>query len=306
MSVNESIQQAGIPELWEPSLLRSLQTPLVYESLTTKQYEGNFSNKGDTVRIITTADPEISDYDRNATVSGDVLSLAGQTMVINYQKQFKFRVNDLDIKQVLPAFVEEQMARGAYKLKERRDKDISAVMAAGVAEDNRLGQYAIGTGPGQADIFELLLEMNRYLDDNDTPADEGQPRMDPDGGPMGGFRFAAVPPIVRQMLLADPRKSSFNTSEAFRAYGDRYFGRSAAGLELFITNLAPSTTVDNVAYRTVIAGWSEATAFAAQFQRYERQRIVGALADLHLGVDVYGVKVLRPDNLVSANIRLAS
>jgi len=56
----------------------------------------------------------------------------------------------------------------------------------------------------------------------------------------------------------------------------------------------------------VIAGWSEATAFAAQFQRYERQRIVGALADLHLGVDVYGVKVLRPDNLVSANIRLAS
>jgi len=305
MSVNESVQQAGIPELWEPALLRALQTPLVYESFTTKEYEGTIRNAGDTVRIITTADPEISTYDRNATVTGDVLSLAGQTLVINYQKQFKFRVNDLDITQVLPAFVEEQAGRAAYQLKKTRDEDISAAMAAGVAEANQLGQYAIGTGPGQADIFELLLEMNAVLDENDTPADIGTPGMNPDGGPMGGFRFAAVTPRVRQMLLADPRKSSFNTSEAFRSYGDRYIGRNAAGLEIFVTNLAPDTTVSEVAYKTIIAGWSQATAFAAQFQRYERQRIVGALADLHLGVDVYGIKVLRPDNLVSANVRVA-
>jgi hypothetical protein len=305
MSVNESVQQAGIPELWEPSLLRALQTPLVYESQTTKEYEGTIRNAGDTVRIITTADPEISTYDRNATVTGDVLSLAGQTLVINYQKQFKFRVNDLDVTQVLPSFVEEQMSRAAYKLKLQRDTDIAAAMAAGVAEDNDLGEYAIGTGAGQADIYELLLEMNEVLDNNDTPADEGEPRMNPDGGPMGGFRFVSVTPLVRRLLLADPRKSSFNTSEAFRAYGDRYIGRNAAGLEVFVTNNAPSETVSDVEYRTIIAGWSQATAFAAQFQRYERQRIVGALADLHLGVDVYGIKVLRPDNLVIANVRAA-
>lgn len=306
MSVNESTLQAGIPELWHPALLRALRAPLVYEGLTTKEYEGDFAAAGDVVNIISTADVDVSNYDRNATYTGDALPLAGQKMVITEQKMFKFRVNDLDIKQVKPAYVEEQADRAAYKLKKTRDSFIADTMAAGVAEANQLGEFAIGTGPGQDDIFELLNQMATVLDDNYTPADDGTPRLDPDGGPEGGFRFVALPPFATEMLLNDPRKSSFNTSEAFRAYGDRYIGRTAAGLEMFKTTEAPTDTVNAVDYRTMIAGWSQATAFAAQFVKYERQRIVGALADLHMGVDVYGSKVLRPENLVSANIRRAA
>jgi hypothetical protein len=306
VSVNESIQQAGIPELWHPALLRALQAPLVYEGFCTTEYEGDIQSAGDVVTIITTADPTVSDYARDATYTGEALPLAAQKLVITEQKKFLFRVNDLDIKQVKPATVEEQMSRAAYQLKKTRDSFIANTMVASVAEDNQLGQFAIGTGPGQDDIFELLNQMNTVLDDNYTPADNGTPALDPDGGPMGGFRFVALPPFATEMLVNDPRRSSFGTTENLRTYGDRYIGRTVAGLEVFKTTEAPTTTINDVVYRQVVAGWSQATAFAAQFTRYERQRIVGALADLHIGVDVYGAKGIRPNNLVLANMRRAA
>lgn len=306
MSVNESIQQAGIPDIWHPALLRALQAPLVYDNFVTKEYEGDIKSAGDTVTIVTTSDPDISDYDRDATPTGTALSLAAQKLNITQQKKFLFRTNELDNVQVKPATVEEQMARAAYQLKKTRDTFIADTMVAGVAEANQMGQFAIGTGPGQADIFELLNEMSTLLDDNFTPADSGVPALMPEGGPNGGFRFVALPPFAVEMLLNDPRRSSFGTSENLRAYGTRYVGRTVAGLEIFKTTEAPTTTVSDVSYRQVVAGWSMATAFAAQFNNYDRQRIPGTLSDYHIGVDVYGAKVLRPDNLVLANVRRAA
>lgn len=306
MSVNESQQQAGIPVLWHPALLRALRTPLVYEGLTTKEYEGDIRNAGDTVRIISTSDVGIVNYARDTPITTSVLPLAGQTLVITEQKAFNFQVNDLDMIQVKPAFVEEQAARAAYNLKKTRDSFIATTMADGVAEGNELGQFAIGTGPGQADIFELLNEMATVLDENDTPEADGPPGMQADGGPMGGFRFAAMPPFAAEMLLNDPRRSSFGTSENLRAYGQRYIGRTVNGLELFKTNQSPTTTVSDVSYNVLIAGWSQATAFAGQVTKFETQRVQGNFADMHMGMDVYGAKVIRPNNLVTANIRRAA
>lgn len=306
MSTSPSNVQAGIPTLWHPALLRALQPNLVAEGLVTKEYEGEIKGKGDTVRILTTSDPAVVAVDRNGTISDQNLTLAGQTLTITEENGFSYRVNDLDVVQSGVTFVEEQSNRAAFKLKQTRDTFIFSTMAAAVAVDNQLNLvdsvagYDVGTSPGDTDAFELLNRIATVLDESYTPDSWGQPNSSGDVE-NSGFRFAALPPFYAEMLLNDPRKTSFGTSENLRSYGERYIGRHVSGLELFKTTELPTSN----SYHVLLAGWSKATAFAAQVTKFETQRVQGAFADRHMGLDVYGAKVLRPDNLASALVKRA-
>jgi len=306
MSVSPSNVQAGIPTLWHPALLRALQPNLVAEGLVNRDYEGEIKGKGDTVRILTTSDPEIVAVDRNGTITDQNLVLAGQTLTITEENGFSYRVNDLDVVQSGVAYVEEQSNRAAFKLKETRDTFIFSTMAAGVAEDNQLNLvdsvagYNIGTGANDTDAFEFLNRIASTLDDSKTPDGWGVPNSS--GDPLNeGFRFAVIPPFYAEMLLNDSRRTSFGTTENLKAYGQRYIGRHVSGLELFKTTELPTSTT----YKVLLAGWSKATAFAAQITKFETQRVQSAFADRHMAMDVYGAKVLRPDNLASALVQRA-
>ncbi len=302
--VSESYQQAGIPINWHPALLRAVRKPLVGELVVNREFEGDLSD-GNTVRIVMTSDADVSDYDRNATYTSNALPLADQSLLADQQKIVRFRVNDLDIKQVKPNFVDEQAARAVYNLKRVQDAFIFQGYYDGVAAANYLGAYTVS--PVDADAFELASYAARVLDDNETPEDMGVPGMDQEGGPDGGFRFLVVPPLYAEQLVNDPRRSSFGTTDNLRTYGERYIGRSVAGLEIFkSTNLPSGTnTTAGAGYTGVVAGWTKAGAFASQFVKFETQRIVGALADLHLGVQVYGFKEVYPNNVVTFDVRAA-
>jgi hypothetical protein len=158
-----------------------------------------------------------------------------------------------------------------------------------------------------ADAFELASLAARILDDTETPEDMGVPGMDSEGGPDGGFRFLVVPPLYAEQLVNDPRKSSFGTTDNLRTYGQRYIGRSVAGLEIFkSTNLPSGTdTAAGAGYTGVIAGWTKAAAFASQIVKFETQRVQGNFADFHMGMSVYGAKVVYPPNLVTFDVRAA-
>lgn len=309
MSVNDSEgSAAGIPEIWHGALLRSLRTPLVFEGLTTREYEGDITDAGDTVRILTTSDVSIGNYSRGTALTADDLVLTPQKLVIDQQKEFAFEVNRLDVKQAKPEFVAEQSSRAAYGLKKTRDSFIASTMKSGVADNNILNSgnaYSVGTGPGDADAFEILAQLATVLDENDTPEAGSSPSMEADGGPDGGFRFVAVPPFFAEMLVLDPRKSSFGTTDNLRTYGERYIGRSVAGLEIFKSNQCPTGDAGGSA-RDVIAGWSKATAFAGQLTEFKDQDKQLDFARYYLGLDVYGAKVIRPSNLARAQVQRAS
>lgn len=301
MTISDSLgSAAGIPTIWHPALLKQMRTPLVYLGLTTREYEGDITQAGDTVRIISTTGVDVVDYVRGTPVTTQNLVLSGQSLVIDKQKAFNFTVNDLDMKQVKPAFIEEQSSVAAYELRKTRDTTIALAMQAGAGTD--LGDFSVGTGAGDADAFELLARMATALDEADTPDAGTMPSMDAEGGPDGGFRFVVVPPFFAEMLVIDPRKSSFGTTDNLRTYGERYIGRSAAGLEIFKSNQTPWGLTGTTTHRDVIAGWSRATAFAGQLTKFETQRVQGDFADFHLGLDVYGTKVIRSAQIVRAEV----
>jgi|GEM_PF-5178987 len=302
--VSESYQQAGIPINWHAALLRAVRKPLVAEGLTNREFEGDLEN-GNTVRIVMTSDVAIANYNRNTPITATILPLADQTLLADQQKSFNFQTNDLDVKQVKPAFVEEQSSRAVYNLKRVQDAFIFQTMYDGVAAANYEGAYTVS--PVDADAFELASYAARILDDNDTPEDMGVPGMDSEGGPNGGFRFLVVPPLYAEQLVNDPRRSSFGTTDNLRTYGERYIGRSVAGLEIFKSTNLPSgsDTTAGAGYTAVIAGWTKAAAFASQIVKFETQRVQGNFADFHMGMSVYGAKVVYPPNLVTFDVRAA-
>ena len=121
MTVSDSIgSAAGIPTIWHPELLRQMRTPLVFYGLTTREYEGDITQAGDTVRIVTTTGVTVASYTRGTPITTEDLVLAGQELVIDTQNSFGFAVYDLDMKQVRPAFVEEQSSVATYELRKSR------------------------------------------------------------------------------------------------------------------------------------------------------------------------------------------
>jgi hypothetical protein len=301
MTISDSVgSAAGIPTIWHPALLRQMRTPLVFLGLTTREYEGDITQAGDTVRIVTTTAVTRAAYVRGTPITAERLVLAGQELVIDKQYGFNFEVNDLDMRQVKPNFVEEQSSVATYTLRKGRDSDIALAMQAGAGTD--LGDFSVGTGAGDADAFEILARMATELDENDTPDNGAMPSMDAEGGPDGGFRFVVVPPFFAEMLVIDPRKSSFGTTDNLKTYGERYIGRSAAGLEIFKSNQLPAGIANSSTHTDIIGGWSRATAFAGQLTQFETQRVQGDFADFHLGLDVYGTKVIRAAQIVRAEV----
>ncbi len=302
MTVSESVgSAAGIPIQMHAALLRNLREPLVFEGLTTREYEGDINSAGDSVDIVTTSQGTIGDYTRGTALTAQTLVLAKQKLVISQSKGFALECNDIDVKQVKPGFWDEQMSEQGYLLKETRDSYIASVMKAGVATANVLGTFSVGTGAGDTDMFELLARLATALDDSKTPAAGASPGQDAAGGPDGGFRFVTLPPFAVEMLVIDPRRSSFGTTDNLKTYGERYIGRSAAGLEIFKTLNCPVGDT-GATYRDVIAGWSKATAFASQLVEFKTQDKQLDFAKYYLGLDVYGAKVIRAAQLATAEI----
>lgn len=288
MAQSVSTVASDISQVWAAELLRARDKLLSYAMGCNRQYESKILRGGDTVRINTVGDITVnsSHVRTGADMTIQLLRTTSQSLVMDSEDDFLFYLDDVDDVQAVSDLMPESMRRAAYKLRDTMDTYIAAAMAAGVSPDNTLAARTIGTGAGDDDAFDLLVDMGVELDESDAP---------------GENRFVFIPPWFSGMLLKDPRRSSFGTTENLRAYGSAYVGRTVGGLEIFVSNNVP---VSGSAY-TVIAGSKDATTLAEQINKYETNRHPLAFGDIHKGLHVYGAKVLRPDELVKCAVTAA-
>src|SRR6266571_5110535 len=102
------------PEIWSANLLVALRKALVYGSpnVVNKDYEGEISEYGDTVRITSISRPAIGTYVPNqTTIAFPELTDAQRTLVIDQAKYWSFSVDDVDARQargnVMPQAADE-------------------------------------------------------------------------------------------------------------------------------------------------------------------------------------------------------
>lgn len=281
--------EAFIPQLWAADLLENLNDAHVFANGTVnKDFQKNL-RVGDTVRINSIGRVTIGNYTKNTwTITPEVLDGTGQTLTIDQAKYFYFAIDDIDQAQQSPKLRGEFMKEAAWAMADTVDSFLATTISAGVTSGNQLTSAIIGTGGGESDLFEILINMGVKLDVTNTPKND---------------RFAVIAPWMLGELYKDPRFTSFGTGEnVSRAMGAAI--EKMAGFKLLVSNNVP---VSGSEY-TILAGYKGATSYAESIgdNQPEALRVEGGFADAVKGLMVYGAKVTRPDNLVSIAVTQGS
>lgn len=273
------------PEVWSARLLNALDTALVYGSpqVINRDYEGEISGMGDTVNINSIGDVTIADYTKNADISQpETLTDAQQKLVIDQGKYFNFAVDDVDKAQTKPKVMDEAMRRAGYGLQKKSDLYIASLYTQFTVVTG-LGDDTTALVPTSTTMYEILVDIGVKLDETDTPS--------PD-------RFAVLPPWCIGLLLKDQRFVSFGTVENISRLQDGFIGE-AAGFNIMKSNNVPNTS--GAKYK-IISGHPMAWSYAQQILKMEGFRPERRFSDAVKGLNVYGAKVVRPDQATVATL----
>jgi hypothetical protein len=274
------------PEVWNAELLVTLEKSLVYAApgVVNRNYEGDISQYGDTVHIVTLADPTVGTYSPHVDIVIEDVDDSDQTLLINQAKYFAFEVDDVEKRQARNggAVLTEQARKAAYKLRDVADQHVAGLMAAGVDVGNVIGEQTLAT-PSEA--YDLLVDLYTVLDEDDVP-DEG--------------RWAVITPAFYGLLKKDDRFVASGDERAAMTRANGLIGE-AAGFSLRKSNNAPAGPGAG-AGRLVIAGYDGAVTYAEQINKTEAARKEKGFADIVKGLHLYGSKVIRPTGLAAADV----
>lgn len=276
------------PEVWSAKLLIASRKALVYggPQVINREYEGEIADSGDTVRITSISDPTVGTYVPNTTViTPEELTDAQRTLIVDQQKYFAFKVDDVDKRQAKGDVMPEAMTRAAYRVADVQDQYIASLYT-GIAAANVLGSTGapINTFTVPTDAYDkVLVPLRTKLAKANVPT-QG--------------RYVVASPELMASLLLDPRFIKANEAGTPDALRNGYVGR-AAGFDIFESNNVPVPSGDT---QVIQAGVNAAITFADQIAKTEAYRPESSFADAIKGLSVYGAKLIRPDMLACAYI----
>lgn len=270
-----------IPTIWSAELLVSLKKSLVYgqEGVINRDYEGEISAVGDTVKISGIGAVTIIDYVKNGNLPDpEELTDNTRTLTITESKAFNFQVDDIDKAQQKPKVMQQAMEEAAYGLKNVADQFIAS-LAEGVAPQNTIGTTAAPVVLANAtEAYEYLVDLSTLLDEANVP-EEG--------------RFVVVPPFYEGYMLKDNRFVKSGVLPAETRLLNGMIGQ-AAGFNVLKSNNVPNTA--GTAYK-IIAGYNGAISYAEQINDVEAYRPEKRFADAVKGLHLYGGKLIRPEGI---------
>lgn len=270
-----------IPEVWAATLLSSLKKSLVYgqASVVNRNYEGEISEAGDTVRITSISRPTVATYTKGTTtINPEQLTDAQRALVVDQAKYFAFEVDDIDMRQARNggALMDEAATEAAYALRDVADQYVAAFYTQTQAA-NQIGTVSVTSA---ALAFTQIRKLKVKLDEANVPTEN---------------RYVIVPPWYHGLLLEDDRFVRADASGSTDTLRNGQVGR-ALGFDILVSNNTPIVTGDDYA---VMAGYPGAIAYAEQINKVEAYRPQDAFSDALKGLYLYGAKVIRPDGLAT-------
>lgn len=274
-----------IPEIWAAQLLTALEKSLVFAQagIVNRDYEGDISQSGDTVRITSISDPTIGTYVPNTTViSPENLTDAQRTLVVDQAKYFAFEVDDVEMRQAKGNVMPEAVRRAGYKLRDVVDQYIAAFYTS-VPAANDLGTVSVVTATPTQFYDNVLVPLAVKLDEANVPT-EG--------------RWCVIPPWLHGRALRDDRFVRVDASGTDEALRNGIVGR-AAGFDILKSNNVVNSTGDDY---EVMAGTDMAISYAEQIASMEAYRPESSFSDAVKGLHLWGAKVIRPEALAGATV----
>ena len=262
----------AVAQVWSARILAKLEKTLIFGQplIINTDYEGDISQYGDRVHVHSVADPSVSTYTPGTTtLTYEDPTDTRVTLIIDQVKSFSFRLEDVNVAQMRPdALVDELSIRAAFKLRDTADTYIAGLYT-GATNTVTASQITA------ANAYGKIVNLARQMDDADIP-EEG--------------RFLVVKPWIKELLLQNADFLRATESIAKPAVLNGQIG-TVAGIAI----LSSRNTVDTGSAPVVthcVAGHNSAWSFAQQILNTESLRIPDRHATGYRGLHAYGAKVM--------------
>lgn len=265
-----------IPEIWSKKLNQMLEKNCVMMQCVNKNWEGEISQQGDTVKIITPADVTVSTLTSD-NITYTSLAPKSQDLVIDQKKFFAFKIDDVAKVQSNMDIMEAHLVNAKRAIEEVQDSYLLA-MHTDVTESNTVGSESSPITLDKSTIYEHFVKLSLALKNSDAVHTGVRP-------------WVVINPNIESYLLQSPEFiKAYNVAD--ETLRDGAIGRIAGMDVLVSTNL---TDIDNKYY--VLAGTNDAITFASQLAKIESLRDKDSFSDLVRGLYLYGAKTVQPKAL---------
>lgn len=164
-----------VPEVWSARYYDILLAELPFNSLISKDYEGEIKNLGDTVRISSV--PEFNEGEvvaESDRADAEALTITQQSLVINSRVVKDFIVTNQASLQSLP-FVEKLKEMAVYAI----NKKIQSLILSLIVPSAAAPDHSIAYDSGSTLVLADILEVKELLDSQDVPASNRHVVMGP-------------------------------------------------------------------------------------------------------------------------------
>lgn len=255
------------PTIWHAALLENFhQSTFVIPTLN-RDYEGDITNGGESVKITGFTSPTIKPY--AGAIVTDALTDSTQSLLINQKDYYAFQVDDIDRVQAAGSF--EPVVRD------------SAAGLADTAENYILAQMlANGTSAGTVAVTTPALAYAAVMAIRTAMVKAKVPTAD---------RYLVVNPEAAGFLMGEASKLvPADSSGSDQTLRNGVIGR-LLGFNAVVES--PSTAIASAGKPTFVGYHGRSVGFADQLIKTRAIEMEAAFADQLSGLHVYGAKVLR-------------
>ncbi len=254
-----------IPEIWSARILGFLAKAHVLASVANRDYQGDITGFGDTVKINSIGAITIGTYARTTSISPQALSDEQTKLLIDQSKYFAFAIDDLDKTQQNPKVMDAAVQKAAYSLKDTADSYLAGLWA-------QAGVVIADTDVAAYNVIDWIISIGVGLDEKNVPTDG---------------RFLILNPALTGKLV----KARVITETANTTVLDNGMVGRALGFTIFKSNNLKLVTT----YTKCLAGTSAGLSYAEQLVEVEGYRPEDKFSDAVKGLHVYGAKVVQAD-----------
>lgn len=257
------------PTIWSEHIQRQLERKCLFWDAVNHQFEGE-AKRGEKVKIVGIGRPTIGNYTGADIGAPETVADNDQFLEIDQAKYFNFGVDDVDKAQSIPGLMDSLMDEAAAAMAQARDEYIARVAATGATASS--DALTIGTEEAAKEAIDAAFT---HLWSKDVPVNENCSIF--------------LPAWFYQLFRGNLQGLSTDNPKLL-----------ASGILGKYTNA--DVKISNSLYKDdsfdyAIVMTKRAVAAAGQINEVEPYRPQGLFMDAVKGLDTYGAKVVRPEQI---------
>ena len=274
-----------IPEIWSEAINRELERLHIFAKYTNRQYEGEVSQKGDSVRILGVGSPTVTLYDRDTFTElapAETVEDTSTILRIDQMATFNYKIGDIDKKQAVKGIMEALSTETSEKLADVQDKHIANLSMDNLAVKDEKTAYQLT----KDNILDKLMLAHQKLMENDVAYSTN-------------IRVIVPPAVATLYKQARVNVDTDNSKMLENGQIGKF-----DGMDIYVSNNVATQAASGKTLQLIQVKTDRAIAYARPMIHTEAYRPDLSFEDCIKGFVLFGSKIVRPKEMVVMNCYL--